>query len=423
MSENFLISENLNLSSDLQPKKRFNWFKLMFNSIWISFFVVLFILAGRSLFAYWQIYRVIPVENVEFFAVFDKKSYQSNENWQIIANQAIPHYLGIEQTLWQELLVFDQYYWAVYWENSADIKAKVVLFSYTPLPQDLLDFLDLIKIPYVYDGKILLLNSNDLQLREKAIPDLLMLNNLCVGRWQEQSFSCDFHKTSVQVSLLDSTVRPVEKADVFNLEAIKNGLIYANNQLEMSEISQFLPESVASWLPILPEKDLSLLVFKSENPVFTNNWAMFLPEVDVNSILDQLQYQVAYENREIRSNPLADGSSYEDELLNYQTFSWLDENFNNYDLKKLSLDQTGENFLYVYIFGKNLILSSDKNLFKDENLFLEKSENLIHKFSTGKIFMSRDLLSEFFPWQFSAEWCPILKIEEDLSKQKFILCD
>jgi hypothetical protein len=423
MTENFLISENLNLSPDLQVKKKFNWFKFLFNAIWISFLVVMFLLASRNLFAYWQVYRSIPVNEVEFFAIFDKRSYQANENWQNLVNQLVPQALAIEPALWTELLTFDQYYWAIYWENSADIKAKVIIYSYAPLPQDLLDFLNLVKIPYVYNDKVLLLNSDNLQIRDRAVPDLLMFNNICVGRWQNQSFNCDSGRTAVKVTLADSDLRPVEKANVFNIDNLENRLLYANNQLELSEISQFLPETAKALLAGLDKQELSLLVFNSEHSLFSQNWAMFLPQIESGVVLAQLQYQLAYQNRQIRVNPLADGSSYEDELLDYQIFSWTDENFNTYDLKKLPLDQDAKNFLYAYPFEKNLILSTDKNLFQAENLFLEKTGDLVQTFSPRKILTTRSLFSEFLPWQVSSEWCPILKIEEKISNRIFTLCD
>lgn len=417
------MSENLTLSPELQVKKKFNWFKFIFNAIWISFLILVFVLASRSVLVYWKVYQHIPVNEVEFYAIFDKGSYLVNENWQELGAQTIMTWLGIERGLWDQLLANGQDYWAVYWENSTDIKAKVLFYSPTPPTEQLLADLKAVGLSYIYKDNLLLLNDENLKNHEGAIPDLLMFNNVCVGRWQKQAFSCDFDKNIVKVSLTDPNLRPVEKVSVFNLDEMKNDLVYANNQLKISEISQFLPENLLFLLSPIVEKEISLLILDQNHPIFKNNWAVFLPEINQNEIFDQLQYQVAYKNRELRVNNLADGSRYEDELLNFKTFAWLDESFNGYDLKKLAMNQTGENFLYAYPFQKNLILSTDKNLFQDKNLFLGKSKNQPSNFSTKNIFVKSEVLLEFLPLKFLSERCPIFKIEEKVSNQIFSLCE
>ncbi len=417
------MSETLTLSPELQPKKKFNWFKLIFNAIWISFLVWVFVLAGRSMFAYWSIYRSIPVAQVEFFAIFNKKGYQNNSNWQEFGGRATHELLGLERGLWEDILATDQAYWAIYWENSADIKAKLLIFSYSPLPAEFLAKLESAQIPYSYDQQVLLINGDDLQIREQALPDLLIFNNICVGRWQKQSFSCEFDEKTIRVSLNDNTLRPLEKANVFNIDALQNKLLYVNNQLKLSEISQFLPENLRLLLSPLSDKELSLAIFDQESQFFVNNWAIFLENVDNNELLSDIQYQVAYQNREIRDNELLDGSHYHDEILNFETFSWQEENFNSYILKKIPLDQKSENFLYAYPFQKNLILSSDKNLYQTENLFLSPTDLQVKNFSTPKVLVQKNLLSEIFPWKFLPDTCQNLKIEEKISNYIFSACD
>ncbi len=413
----------MTLSPKLQVKKKFNWFKLIFRAIWISFLVFIFILGARSVLIYWKVYGYVPVDRVDFYAIFDKRFYMLNVNWQELGAQMVESQLGLERGLWNQLLENSQGYWSIYWENSADIKAKILFYYPTPLSNQLLSDLESSGLSYIYKDGLLLLNDESLQKREGSTPDLLMFANICVGRWQKEVFFCEFDKNAIKVSLSDQNLRPVEKASVFNVNELKTELIYANNQLKISEISQFLPENLLSLLSPILEKEISLLILAQHNPIFNNNWAIFLPEINQNELFDQLQYQIAYENRDIRVNTLADGSRYEDELLDFKTFAWIDENFNSYDLKKLAMDQTGENFLYAYPFQKNLILSTDKNLFQDKNLFLEKSKNQLSNFSVKNIFVQSEVLLELLPLKFSSEYCPILKIEEKISNQIFTLCE
>lgn len=417
------MNEALTLSQDLQPKKKFNWFKLIFNAIWISFLVWVFVLAGRSMFAYWSIYRSIPVEQSEFFAIFDKTAYQNSQNWQAFGGRTAQELLGIEHGLWEDILDADEFYWAIYWENSADIKAKLLIFSYTPLPFEFLARLDESQLPYSYDKRVLLINSDNLQFRENVYPDLIIFNNICVGAWQSRPFYCDYKQGLVSVTLSENDLRPLEKASVFNTDILKNQLIYSNNQLKMSEISQFLPENLKLLLSPLDDKELSLVIFDQESPIFANNWAIYLENLDNNQLLSEIQYQVAYQNRELRDNELLDGSHYQDEVLNLETFSWQEENFNSYVLRKIPLDPKSENFLYAYPFQKNLILSSDKNLFQTENLFLSPTDLQVKNFSMPSLVVQKKLLSEIFPWKFLPDTCPNLKIEEKISNYIFSACD
>jgi hypothetical protein len=413
--------ENLQFSPDLKPKKAFDWWRFAFNAVWISVLSFLVVLASLSFFAYWNVYKSIPVDTAEFFVIFDKNAYQKNDDWQNLGDSFISHYFSLEKDIWRSLLEEGQYFFGVYLDKLEDTQAKLVLFSYTTLPDDLLLFLQSKEVPYAYKNRILIINSADLEQKNKVLPSLFMANNLCFGRFKADHFSCDKIFDSIKVTVIDKDYQNQgQAADPFNMDSLSENLIYADSQAVFSaEISE-------NWLkvfPFLDKQSFSCLFWEGGNSIFANEFALFLENIDHNSILADIQYYFAYQNRQTRETFLSDGSRYQDEVLDLQKYSW--QNYDSFGIpaKRLLVSAESEEFLYAYPFSGNLILTSRSDLLSPQNLFLSEDFSRVKNFSYRKILMRKMFWQKFFPFEFVLENCENLKIEYQNSNYNFSLCD
>ncbi|GEM_PF-7110613 len=416
--------ENLQFSPDLKPKKAFDWWKFIFNAIWISALSFVFVLASLSFFAYWSVYKSIPTDTAEFFVIFDKNSYGKNENWQKLGDAFANHYLQLENDQWRSLLAEGQYYWGLYLNQLTDNQAKLVLFSYTTLPDDLLAFLKNRNIPYVYENRILIVNSANLEQKKQVLPNLFMANNLCFGKLKDDQFSCDKSFDSISFTVNDQKYRNLGQfSTIFNLERLSENLLYADNQANFSDFPAGTRDNYLKIFPFLENRGFSLLLWNSENSIFGNDFALFLTNIDYSSAMEDLQYYFAYQNRQPRETILADGSRYQDEILDWQKFAWQDYNLFGLLAKRLLLESDSEKFLYAYPFSENLILTTRSDLLSPENLFLSEDFSRVTNFSNRKILTGKNSWKKFFPFSFDLENCENLKIEYQNSDYKFSLCD
>lgn len=392
-------SNNYTLApAEIVGKKRTkprNWFRIFLNSLGGLFLLLLLAFALYRMWAYYSISEMTPRDDIDFYLIVDDSALEHSENWKNLLANYIEENSNISPILWDSLLKANKYYLSIYQRNA---ESPLEFLFYLPeldaAAQDLLKTMD---IPFIYDGKFLLLNNTEYfeNSDESTINvfDFNILNRVAVGSYYNDYFILYEDNEKIIVDLPNIKVAGNSYKSYINYNELKDQLYFASNRVKWEDLSQYLPFSVN--IPVSESNSMDLVVYDAENSILGRDFTVVLKSIsNPDEILKSLEYLFAYNNRKIEEVKLSDDSVIEEELLDFGKFSWQDENF----YKKILISEEENIFLYSTLRDGNLILTS---LLSD----IEKFQNVEPVNLSHYHFMKSDFVSQLGPWFESMNYC------------------
>jgi hypothetical protein len=365
-------------------KKQRNWFKIFLNLVVFSIVFIVVLFSLRSLWGYYSIYKHIPVNDVESYIIVDNRQLDLNDHWQEVFSKIVVDSLNIEKEDWEELRLNTKYYWGAYISDYSKFKINY-LFYCPELSSSLKNRLKVLDIPFIYDGKVLLLNdAKFVDFEASTIFNTDIMNRLCAGQVDGRNFDCS--KTDdIEISVTRDKIASKQR-NFLNFDDYKDSLYFASNKLYWSNVKAYLPDGFMTNLSINDNTKAELLLFNNENSVFGRHFALVLKNMNLDStLLEEIKYYVAYNNLQEREIILEDETLVIDYYLDFEKFSYLD----NKSYKKIPLNYDTEEFLYLAEVNQNLVFTTNASIIDkliEKNQMTNKSfaEYLFHVDSLDK---------------------------------------
>ena len=334
-------------------KKPRHWFKIFLNIIGGLFLLLVVGLGMYRMWAYYSISKMTPKDDVEFYAIFDDRLLEHSENWQGLIRKYIEKDDLLDLTLWDSLLKSNEYYLSIYQKT---IDSDFEFLFYIPnLPNTTQSLLKNLDIPFIYNGKFLLLNNTDFYNVEKFTNffDFNILNRLGLGAYQGDYFIIYEENTKIVVDLPDIKGDGNTYKTYINYLEKKNELYFASNSIKWADVGAYLDFSAN--LGVDNNNSMELAVYDDEHQVLTRNFTVVLKDLNnTEEVLKNFEYLFAYNNRLIVESELADESMIKEELLDFGKHAWQNENF----YKKILIDENLDLYFYAFLRDTDLILST-----------------------------------------------------------------
>ena len=352
-------------------KKQRNWFKIFLNLIVLTIVSIVVLFSLRSLWGYYSIYKHIPVDDVESYIIVDNRYLDLNSHWQEVFSKVAVDSLNITIEDWQELRLNTKYYWGAYISDYNEFKVNYLFYS-PELSSELENRLMALNIPFIYDGKVLLLNdSKFVDFKASAFFNIDIMNHLCAGKVDNRNFDCS--KTeNIEISVSKDQITNKQR-NFLNFNNYSDNLYFASNKLYWSNVKSYLPDDFMADLSINNNTKVELLVFNDENTLFGRNFALVLKNMNLDStLLENIKYYIAYNNLQERETILEDETLVIDYYLDFEKFDYLD----NSSYKKIPLNYETEEFLYLAEVNQNLVFTTKASVIDkllQENKMTNKS--------------------------------------------------
>lgn len=374
-------------------KKPRNWFRFFLNSVGALFLLLVLFFGIYRMWVYYSIFNMTPKTDMELYLILDDQSLEQSQHWNAILNSYLENNTNLSPILWDSLLRNNKYYLSIYQETSED---PVKFLFYLPkLDNSSQELLKKLAIPFIYNGKFLLLNDTA-YFKEEASVDLFdfnILNRVAVGSYEGNYFILHEDKGQILIDLPDIIGDSNTYLSYIDYKGRQNELYFASNDLKWAELSQYL--NFLSVLPADDEDSVELALLNQENTIFGRDFLVIFKQAkNVDLFLENLEYLFAYNNRKVVEKNLADASVLEEEVLDFGKFAWQEENF----YKKILISENENLYLYSTLQDGNLILSSQ--LSELENLQNMNLLNLTHYY-----FMKSDFFADLDSWSELTNYC------------------
>ncbi len=383
-------------------KKKVNYFKYSFNVIVFIILAILVFFAAYRFWVYRSISKYTPVENVSNYIIFDSQALTHSKYWQNI----LFDYLYIEDNRFDKeilntLLENNKYYFSVYNDN------KTKLLFYIPnLDSNFQEKLKSKNLSFIYDNNFLLLNANKFDNRKNTdifhLIDFNIMNRIAIGEYNKEYFVLSENNKTLNIDLTKHISKGKNYKTYLSYNKFKDKDLYIlSNFLLWQDIKEFI--DLDKYLTLSDDQHFEFIIYNEEHKLLTKNFTAIFKNLDNSQeILKQLQYLIAYNNRQTRDIELKDGSITKEVYLDFEEFKWQD----NGSYKQIRLDDNDELFLYSKIVDNNLLLTtvlSDVNIFEnfvpsnfykyyyiDKSLLNKFNNDLYNLFPCGKILFKND---------------------------------
>jgi len=352
-------------------KKKRSWFRIFFNLLIFFIIFVVILLSLRSLYAYYSIYKHIPVDDVDSYIIVDNRYLDLNANWQSIFSKVAIDSLNINQEDWQKLRLDTKYYWGAYISDYDNFKINYLFYlpTFDPILKERLTSLN---IPFVYNGNILLLNdSRFIDFNASKFFNVDIINRLCAGKLDNRNFDCS-KAENIEISISNQK-RITKQRNFLDFNDYRDSLSFASNKLYWSTVKSYVSDDFMANLDINDNVKVELVVFNDKNTLFGRDFVLVLKNMTFSDdILEKIKYYIAYNNLQERETILKDKTLVVDYYLDFQNFTYLDNN----SYKKIPLGYETGNFLYLAEVNQNLVFTTKASVIDkllEENQMTNKS--------------------------------------------------